>query len=469
MSMPERLLWSVLRGKQNGFKFRRQHPLGPYIVDFYCREAHLVVEVDGGTHYTAEAIEYDRRRDGFLRRLGLDVFRIPATEFGDNLEGVAIAVQAQCRLHAESVEGAQWVQAGSLVPGDVVFWIGEEHGDVPDNRRNPPLNFPADGGRAAARTASTTTPPQASSAATLAPSPSAGRVGVGVSSLHAIHIEDVQTEWSEEEVYDLEVEDAHSFLTEVCAVHNCGSGTTAYVAEQWGRRWITIDVSRVPLALARQRLLTATFPWYELADEPRGPAGGFVYRRKQNAKGEEVGGIVPHVTLKSIANNEPPAEEVLVDRAETTSGITRVTGPFTFEATIPTPVDWEGVGWASPTTPADEAETGGQCPPYADHYADHTDRMLEVLRKSPVLRLEGNKTVTFKNVRPPAKTLSLWPRRWWLIRAATVRGRSNGTAGPHNRSLTLPALMACRLPSSLARKTEPSAKSSSTRRSARPT
>jgi adenine-specific DNA-methyltransferase len=52
----------------------------------------------------------------------------------------------------------------------------------------------------------------------------------------------------------------------------CGSGTTAYVAEQWGRRWITIDVSRVPLALARQRLLTATFPWYELKDESRGPA-----------------------------------------------------------------------------------------------------------------------------------------------------------------------------------------------------
>src|SRR5581483_10373497 len=96
----------------------------------------------------------------------------------------------------------------------------------------------------------------------------------------------------------------------------CGSGTTAYVAEQWGRRWISIDTSRVPLALARQRLLTATFPYYELRDEQAGPAGGFVYRRRQNAKGEEVGGIVPHITLKSIANNEPPEEEVLVDRPE---------------------------------------------------------------------------------------------------------------------------------------------------------
>ena len=173
----------------------------------------------------------------------------------------------------------------------------------------------------------------------------------------------------------------------------CGSGTTAYVAEQWGRRWITIDTSRVPLALSRQRLLTATFPYYELNDESRGPAGGFVYKRKQNNKGEEVGGIVPHVTLKSIANNEPPAEEVLVDRPEVTSGITRVSGPFCFEATIPTPVDWEGDG----------IEDSGA----GENYGSFVDRMLEVLRKSPVLRLEGNRTVTFKNVRPPAKSLSL--------------------------------------------------------------
>ncbi len=124
----------------------------------------------------------------------------------------------------------------------------------------------------------------------------------------------------------------------------CGSGTTAYVAEQWGRRWITIDTSRVPLALARQRLLTATFPYYELKEPARGPAGGFVYKRKQNKKGEEVGGIVPHVTLKSIANNEPPDEEVLVDRPEADNKIVRVTGPFVVEATIPTPVDWEGDG-----------------------------------------------------------------------------------------------------------------------------
>jgi adenine-specific DNA-methyltransferase len=174
----------------------------------------------------------------------------------------------------------------------------------------------------------------------------------------------------------------------------CGSGTTAYVAEQWGRRWITIDISRGPLALARQRLLTATFPYYQLKDESRGPAGGFVYMRKQNKKGEEVGGIVPHVTLKSIANDEPPAEEVLVDRPEVDSKITRVSGPFCVEATIPTPVDWEGDG----------IEDSGAD---TDAHGSHLDRMLEVLRKSPVLQVGGGQTVMLKNVRLPAKSLSL--------------------------------------------------------------
>lgn len=175
----------------------------------------------------------------------------------------------------------------------------------------------------------------------------------------------------------------------------CGSGTTAYCAEQWGRRWITVDTSRVPLALARQRLLTATFPWYELRDEQRGPVGGFAYKRRQNAKQQEVGGIVPHITLESVANDEPPKEEVLVDRPEVDTRITRVTGPLCVEATIPTPRDWEEVS-ASPHTAASTT---------AD--VSFVDRMIEILRKTPVLRLEGNRTVTLKGVRPPAKSLSL--------------------------------------------------------------
>jgi adenine-specific DNA-methyltransferase len=175
----------------------------------------------------------------------------------------------------------------------------------------------------------------------------------------------------------------------------CGSGTTAYVAEQWGRRWLTTDVSRVPLALARQRLLTATYAYYELKDEARGPAGGFVYQRKQNKKGEEVGGIVPHITLKSIANDETPDEEVLVDRPETVSGLTRVTGPFTVEAVIPTPVD------------AEQDDEAAAVTPMLDESLSFGDRMLEVLRKSPILRLAENKTLTLQNVRKPTKTINL--------------------------------------------------------------
>ena len=71
----------------------------------------------------------------------------------------------------------------------------------------------------------------------------------------------------------------------------CGSGTTAYVAEQWGRRWIMVDTSRVAVALTRQRLLTGSFDYYELQDESKGAAGGFINK------------TVPHITLKSIAQN----------------------------------------------------------------------------------------------------------------------------------------------------------------------
>ena len=104
----------------------------------------------------------------------------------------------------------------------------------------------------------------------------------------------------------------------------CGSGTTAYVAEQWGRRWITCDTSRVAITLAKQRLMTANFDYYELAKSHEGVSSGFRYK------------TVPHVTLKSIANNEPPATETLYDQPFIDSSKQRVTGPFTVEA-VPAP------------------------------------------------------------------------------------------------------------------------------------
>jgi adenine-specific DNA-methyltransferase len=175
----------------------------------------------------------------------------------------------------------------------------------------------------------------------------------------------------------------------------CGSGSTALVAESWGRRWITIDTSRVPLALARQRLLCSSYPYYQLKNETLGPAGGFVYERMANKYGEEVGGVIPHLTLGSIANNETPEEEIVVDKPGQVKAITRVTGPFVFEATIPTPVDYGNDGEeASKATIVEE-------------YESFTDRMLEILRRSPSLHLEGNKEIKLKDLRRPTKTLAL--------------------------------------------------------------
>jgi adenine-specific DNA-methyltransferase len=121
----------------------------------------------------------------------------------------------------------------------------------------------------------------------------------------------------------------------------CGSGTTAYVAEQWGRRWITCDTSRVAITLAKQRLMTAIFDYYEMARPDEGVGSGFVYKN------------VPHVTLKSIANNPEIREgmtrteadaaiakyaeqETLYDQPKVDRSKVRVTGPFTVEA-VPAP------------------------------------------------------------------------------------------------------------------------------------
>jgi len=104
----------------------------------------------------------------------------------------------------------------------------------------------------------------------------------------------------------------------------CGSGTTAFVGEQWGRRWITCDTSRVATTLAKRRLMTALFDYYELAHPDQGVGSGFRYK------------TVPHVTLKSIANNEPPAQETLYDQPLIDKSRARVSGPFTVEA-VPAP------------------------------------------------------------------------------------------------------------------------------------
>ena len=118
----------------------------------------------------------------------------------------------------------------------------------------------------------------------------------------------------------------------------CGSGTTAYVAEQWGRRWITIDTSRVALALARARVMGARYPYYLLADSPEGQRKEAEITRKAPSQAPTYGNVrhgfvyerVPHITLKSIANNaeidvihermQPAVEAALAELNETLTG-----------------------------------------------------------------------------------------------------------------------------------------------------
>ncbi len=104
----------------------------------------------------------------------------------------------------------------------------------------------------------------------------------------------------------------------------CGGGTTAFVAEQWGRRWITCDTSRVAISLAKKRLMTAMFPFYKLAHPDEGVSSGFKLREVDKA------------SLSTVANNEPPERISLYDRPLIDSGKVRVTGPFTIEA-VPAP------------------------------------------------------------------------------------------------------------------------------------
>ena len=200
----------------------------------------------------------------------------------------------------------------------------------------------------------------------------------------------------------------------------CGSGTTAHVAEQWGRRWITIDTSRVALALARQRLMGGRFPYYLLVDSAEGrakeselaaqplppatPTGdirhGFVYERVQ------------HITLKSIANNPDIVEgmsreeidaaikrhadfEVLYDKPYEDRSKVRVTGPFTVESLSP----HRSLAFASAAEPA--AEKAAAADPDGPTFEQ---TVLENLRAAGVQNGRRAERLTFDVVEPYAGT-----------------------------------------------------------------
>ena len=167
----------------------------------------------------------------------------------------------------------------------------------------------------------------------------------------------------------------------------CGGGTTAVAAETWGRRWITCDTSPVAVAVARQRLTTAAFDYWTLADSAEGavaeaelsgvpaapapaagwghdPARGFVYER------------VPTVSAKSLAYDENPPPTLLVNQPRRTSGVVRVTSPFTVESESP----WSHI-------PFDEAGNGSSPESVATTPVEHAEfarTVIEALKRSPI-------------------------------------------------------------------------------------
>ena len=230
----------------------------------------------------------------------------------------------------------------------------------------------------------------------------------------------------------------------------CGSGTTAYVAEQWGRRWITIDTSRVALALARTRLMAARYPYYLLADSPEGiarekeitgkqPPGyrtesdirkGFVYKR------------VPHVTLKSIANNPDIHEgmtreeidraiakhaetETLFDQPYPDARRVRVSGPFTVESLSPHRV----------LSTADDNQDGAVSLAEVERNTDFATMILDNLRKAGVQNTKKGEKLVFDRLDPFAgawihATGEYTDADGAAKRVAVSIGPEHGTVGP---------------------------------------
>src|SRR5213592_2335171 len=147
----ERRIWSYLRGQRlGGNSFRRQHPVGPYIADFYCHAARLIVELDGGQHSDPEAVAYDERRAAAMSAQGIDVIRFSDVDALKDSEAVARAILAKVERR-----------------------VG--HSPPPVGHSPPPLPSPGVPGEGATASPSTDTP----GIATLSPSPGTPGEGRG--------------------------------------------------------------------------------------------------------------------------------------------------------------------------------------------------------------------------------------------------------------------------------------------------
>jgi very-short-patch-repair endonuclease len=103
MLLPEVVLWNAVRRNAIGHRFRRQHAIGPYVADFYCFAAALIVEVDGEAHERGDAPMRDERRDAWLARQGLTVLRVTARDVLNELDAVVRLIKAECDGRAPSV------------------------------------------------------------------------------------------------------------------------------------------------------------------------------------------------------------------------------------------------------------------------------------------------------------------------------------------------------------------------------
>jgi adenine-specific DNA-methyltransferase len=176
----------------------------------------------------------------------------------------------------------------------------------------------------------------------------------------------------------------------------CGSGTTAVVAENGGRRWITCDTSRVSIALAKQRIMNHVYEYFQLARPGEGIGSGLRYATSK------------HITLESIANTEPPAEVTLYDQPLPDKTKTRVTGPFTVEA-VPAPsvlaIDqFEPAQTSADASVARSGETQRQ--------GDLRDELLKT-----GIRGKGGQRMEFSRVEPLAGTR-------WLHADAETKGQN---------------------------------------------
>jgi very-short-patch-repair endonuclease len=106
LSLPEMLLWRLLRVSRRELRFRRQHPIGPYVADLYCPSAKMVIEIDGATHDWRQ--DADGRRDAYMKSIGLRVIRIAATDVLTDPDAVADGIYRLC----EAAAGPSTTQPG---------------------------------------------------------------------------------------------------------------------------------------------------------------------------------------------------------------------------------------------------------------------------------------------------------------------------------------------------------------------